>query len=300
MNRLALLVQRATVRGFVLALAVTATVHAAPAPQDAAKPADAKAPPADVKVLQAVIMKVEGDRAQWHATVKDPWQDAKVDDVLSPGAEIRTGPKSKITLRIGKNATVLVDAQTRVALPEVVQDGAVLKTRVALKLGQADVKVDRVGGLENDLEVSTPSATLAVKGTGWRMRWDAVDGFSATGITTNELRAIEIDYARSMKVYLTSRDSSREARKLPAFEAFGRTYFLPLDGALTPEEIAYLDIYPSQLERVIVETGLDNLYATRGLEATILDVCRNQPNGGGQCNVTVERGDTRGASGAGR
>jgi FecR-like protein len=281
---------------WIAVLALASPAAGGPPPQQA--PA-AAAPSADVQVLQAVILKVDGKSAQWRPSAKDAagadvkWNDAKVDDVLSPGAEIRTGVKSTIALRIGKNATVSVDALTRIALPKIVQDGQVLRTKVALERGQLDVKVDRVG-LENDLDVASPTATLAVKGTGWHMSWDAVDGFRAMGAPTNELRAIEVQWAHSLTVWLTSSDATTEAQKIPAFEAFGHTWFLPITGELSAEETANVELYPSQLPRVRAETGLEQLDRSRGLEQTIRDICNalNQGASGAPCTVTIDRGNT--------
>ena len=87
---------------------------------------------------------------------------------------VRTGRESHVALRVGPNATMLIEHQTRIAIPEIAQDGDKLKTRVSMAFGQADVRVDRIG-LTNDFEVATPTATLAVRGTTWRITWDAIN-----------------------------------------------------------------------------------------------------------------------------
>jgi hypothetical protein len=259
-------------------------VAPAPAPQ---KPAQAL-PPGEIKVLQAVILKVEGTRAEWQPKPGEAWRAAKVDDLLDPGAWIRTGPKSRITLRVGMNATVLVDVQTRVELPEIVQDGAVLRTRVTQPFGKTDVKLDRLD-LANDFEISTPSAAISVKGTGWRTIWNGVDGFEAYGIPTNALRAIEVEYASRLRVYLTSSDATTQRIPIPAFEAYARTYLLPIAGAVSPEEIAYLDRYPGRLPDILRETGIDALHAARGLDRTIEEICERQgPNTEGRCDSSSD------------
>jgi hypothetical protein len=68
-------------------------------------------------------------------------------------------------LRIGKNATILVDAGTTFQLPNMVQDGQTLRTLASVKSGRVDFKVDHVG-FTNDFQVVTPQTTLAVRGTG--------------------------------------------------------------------------------------------------------------------------------------
>ena len=63
-----------------------------------------------VQQLQARIIDVSG-KARWRSGPDGEWRDAAVNDDLSPGAEIRTGMRSRVTLRF-RNATVLVDSST--------------------------------------------------------------------------------------------------------------------------------------------------------------------------------------------
>ena len=204
---------------------------------DTAKAEEAKPealPPGETKVLQAIVMEVKGT-AQARADREGGWADLKVNDVLSPGTVIRTGRDSHVALRVGMNATVLVERQTRVALPEIVQNGEVLRTRVAMSFGRADVRVDRIG-LRNDFEVATPTATLAVRGTAWLMTWDTVKGFRAVGVRNNRLRAIELAYLNGVETFLSGADESSTTYQLPALAAFFETYIAPLKGAVSTDE----------------------------------------------------------------
>jgi hypothetical protein len=90
--------------------------------QDAA-PAESKSTDAP---LQAIFMEVQG-KVRWRAGEQAPWKEAAVNDLVDAGAEIRTGLKSRAALRVGKNATVLVDAGTSFQLPQIVQDGETLR-----------------------------------------------------------------------------------------------------------------------------------------------------------------------------
>lgn len=116
----------------------------------------------DVKELKAVVMAVKG-RAQWRANSEALWVEAEVDDILETSAEIRTGRNSSLKLRVGQNAMLLVDRDTRLDLAEMSQVGDRLRSVIGLRRGRADVKVDRAG-LTNDFSVITPSGTLAVQG----------------------------------------------------------------------------------------------------------------------------------------
>ncbi len=200
--------------------------------------------PGEVRILKAIVLDVKGiaqarrpvkKGKEGEKAPKPKWKKLKVNDVLLPGVVVRTGRKSRVTLRIGANATMLIDRQTRVKIPEIVQKGKVLRTRVSMAFGRADVKVDRIG-LDNDFEVATPTATLAVRGTVFRIWWDIVNGFRALGVPGNKIRAIEVRYVNAVKAFLSKADSTSEGFTLPAISAFQDTYLGPLIGALSQGE----------------------------------------------------------------
>lgn len=211
---------------FLLALA---------APADEKKAAISPLPAGQTKVFEAVVIGVEGT-AQARTKPDQPWKQLVVNDKLAPGVVVRTGRESHVALRVGPNATVLIERQSRVAIPEIVQDGDKLKTRVSMAFGQTDVRVDRIG-LTNDFEVATPTATLAVRGTVFRISWDAVSGASMVGVQGNKLRAIEAKYLDGIRAYLSRADRTNEDYKLPAIASYYETYVLPLLGANSEEEL---------------------------------------------------------------
>jgi len=199
-----------------------------------AKPQIAPLPAGQTKVFEAVVIGVEGT-AQARVKPDAPWKQLAMNDKLAPGVVVRTGRESHVALRVGPNATMLVEHQTRIAIPEVVQDGDKLKTRVTMAFGQADVRVDRIG-LTNDFEVATPTATLAVRGTVFRISWDAVRGAKMVGVPGNKLRAIELSYVEGIKAYLSHADGSNSRYKMPAIASYYETYVLPLEGAVGEDE----------------------------------------------------------------
>lgn len=251
-----------------------ALLVAAPAllAQDAAP---APVPKGEAKPLQAVAMEVAGT-VQWRPTPKDAWRDLKVGDLLDAGAEIRTGRESNATLRVGMNATTRIERQTRIAISELTQEGGKLRTRLAMQLGKADVKVDKVG-LDNDFEVSTPTATLAVKGTMARIWWDAIHGFRAEGLTSNQLRSVELRYMQGLLAWLTSDDASEEGATLPAFEKYGKTFFILLKAALDDGFLpGFEQIPPRVMETIAQDHDLKTLRQSRG------EVPRGEPPTDGQ------------------
>lgn len=169
--------------------------------QDAA-PAESKSTDAP---LQAIFMEVQG-KVRWRAGEQAPWKEAAVNDLVDAGAEIRTGLKSRAALRVGKNATVLVDAGTSFQLPQIVQDGETLRTLATVKTGRVDFKVDKVG-FSNDFKVITPQTTLSVRGTGFGVNSGPLNGVEVTGVRTNTINAIEIRYVASNLAYFMSGES---------------------------------------------------------------------------------------------
>ncbi|NBX32328.1 MAG: NAD-dependent epimerase/dehydratase family protein, partial [Planctomycetes bacterium] len=187
------------------ALAQDAVVGPAPAVATAAvDPAASTAPAGDP--LRAVFIDVAG-KVQWRANENSPWQDAKVNDVVAEGVEVRTGLRSHAAMRIGRNATALIDAGTLFQLPNVVQEGDTLRTAAAVKHGRADFKVDKVG-LSNDFKVVTPSTTLAVRGTEFAVATGPLKQVEVLGARRNAINAIELKYSLNNTTVQMSRDAA--------------------------------------------------------------------------------------------
>ena len=180
------------------------------------QPAD---PPAGERPLQAIFMEVEG-KVRWRPDDKAPWKDAAVNDLVGAGVEIRTGLKGRAALRVGKNATVLVDAGTTFQMPTIVEDGQTLRTLAAVKSGRVDFKVDKVG-FANDFKVLTPQTTLAVRGTGFGVTTGPLAGVEVVGARTNAMNAIELRYVtQNIGYFLSGSATSSSARKDPVANAW--------------------------------------------------------------------------------
>jgi hypothetical protein len=195
----------------------TPAVAAGAAPNGAPTEGSSSAAPAGA-ALSATVIDV-GGKVQWRPTAEAAWQPANVNDVLPTGSEVRTGLRSHAALRIGPNATALIDAGTVFQLPTAVRDGDVLRTTVAVKSGRADFKVDKVG-LTNDFKVVTPSTTLAVRGTTFAIATGALKQVEVVGARTNTMRAIELKYALSnTTVALSGSATSSSGVQQPAHSA---------------------------------------------------------------------------------
>ncbi len=178
----------------------------------------------DAMALQAIFMDVQG-KVRWRINQNAPWTEAKVNDLLNAGAEIRTGLKSRSTLRVGKNATILVDSGTTFQLPEMVQEGQTLRTLATVKSGRADFKVDHVG-FANDFKVVTPQTTLSVRGTGFALASGPLKGVDVSGANSNTINAIEVKYIAANMAYFVSgqgKTSSESGRQDPVQNAWVST-----------------------------------------------------------------------------
>lgn len=219
---------------FLSAMLVGAALAQDAAPTEPVEVAPVEAAPAEpasqTKALQALIMEIEGS-VTTRANEDSPWQPAKVDDLLNPGAELRTGFRSRAALRVGKNATLLVDMGTTLVIPEIVEEGQILRTRVAVKQGRADFKVDKVG-LDNDFQVQMGSTTMAVKGTGGTVSFGGFSGSQFSGANFNEIGAIEVRYfANLQRVAISGAGRSSESNPNPVLAALASTVGPPPTGA---------------------------------------------------------------------
>ncbi|MBX3354937.1 MAG: FecR domain-containing protein [Phycisphaeraceae bacterium] len=166
--------------------ALLLATHAALAQVDSA----AVAPASSGRPLVAVVMEIEG-RVRARSSESGEWKPLKVNDQLRPGAEVQTGLRSTAALRLGVNATVLMDPGTTLVIPQLEEDAAALVTRLGVRRGRLDLRVDSTG-LANDFQVITPSVTLAVSGTSLGVEVGGLTGSSVTGARLNLLRAIEV------------------------------------------------------------------------------------------------------------
>jgi hypothetical protein len=201
------------------------------------------------RALQAIVMEVEG-KARWRPTADAGWRDARVNDLLDPGAEVRTGLKSRLTMRVGRNATVLVDAGTTLELPRVAIEGDTLRTTALVRSGRVDFKVDKVG-FANDFRVVTPQTTLSVRGTGFSLATGPLVGAEITGARTNMINAVEVRYvASNLSFFMSGGATSDSSRQDPVQNAWAST--------IGPPPVAGLIADKGQLEQQIAQGQAGN------------------------------------------
>jgi hypothetical protein len=256
-----------------------AVAEPAAAPVSAAQPSVPRPGPLgqlpDKQKLRALVIDVKG-RAQWRPSEKGAWKNARVNDILEAGADIRTGLRSSVALRVGKNATVLVDRATRLSLPVILQDGQTLRTRAAVRRGRADFKVDLIG-LANDFEVLTPTTTLAVRGTGFAVRWGALRGAEMEALSA-EVLAVEVRYLLTQMRYLLATGSvSTETQPNPVIAALFETFQKPLPSLTEAEYTSDLENFGTLQDPVLQQARRIEYGGTNPIDPTpfIEEFCRN-------------------------
>lgn len=215
--------------------------------------------------LQAIFLDVEG-KVRWRSGASADWTDAKVNDLLSQGAEIRTGLRSRATLRVGRNASILIDAGTSFELPQLEQEGQTLRTLASVKTGRVDFKVDKVG-YSNDFKVATPQTTLSVRGTGFAVNSGPLAGVEVVGARTNMINAIELKYVTSnLKYFMSGASTSSSSNKDPVKNAWMSSLGPPqvagtiadhsqLEQAAAQGQVGNAPTNPQQLQQIVAAEG---------------------------------------------
>lgn len=253
--------------GSILAALFLASATRAADVQD--QPAE-DAPVAVAQELQAVVIRVEGTNARWRANETAEWKPAEINDVLGAGAEIDVGLRSELVLRAGKNATIVVNRMTRLILPVLSEDGEAFRTRAVLVRGKADFKVDHVG-LNNDFAVVTPTATLAVGGTGFGVSFGPFSGTQMEGMNSNRIRAIEIDWVASQIQSVLSgggrlADGMTDQARAALMESLGNPQSGGVREVGLSELVAELGFVPDQttIQGQSISNSMDSFAATAG------------------------------------
>jgi len=93
-----------------------------------------------------------------------PWHVASTNMVLSEGAELRTGPHSSVTCVIPPDQTFTLDRLGTVRVADAFRNGNKVKTDLLMKYGRTHYDIQSAG-LEHEASITSPTSTLAVRGT---------------------------------------------------------------------------------------------------------------------------------------
>jgi hypothetical protein len=122
-----------------------------------------EAPPARPDAMPVVITDVHG-LVQYRDDETQPWHIAAAQMRISEGAELRTGPHSSVTCVIPPDQTFTLDRLGTVRVDEAAKHGNKITTDLIMKYGRTHYEIE-AAGLEHEAKISSPSSTLAVRGT---------------------------------------------------------------------------------------------------------------------------------------
>lgn len=115
--------------------------------------------------IQAEVVSVSGCAEKKDAAGGDAkWLPLKAGDTLDALTVIRTGLGARVVLRFGDRGTVTIRNATKAGISSLAKRGTKVTTHLKLKYGSLRADVDSSRG-PNDMKVSTPVATLGIKGT---------------------------------------------------------------------------------------------------------------------------------------
>jgi len=150
----------------VLGLICTTSLIAAPvrAAVSTTRPsAEAASQPVGAVSMHIYVVEVKG-LVQVRQAEDQPWFVASTNMVLSEGAELRTGPHSSVTCVIPPDQTFTLDRLGTVRVADAFRTGNKVKTDLLMKYGRTHYEIQSAG-LEHEASITSPSSTLAVRGT---------------------------------------------------------------------------------------------------------------------------------------
>lgn len=163
------------------------------------------AAPADAQRMEATVAEVTGSvkKAPSGTNTADAagWTVVKLNDLLAPGTQIKTGFRSSVSLLFGDDTVVHVKQLSNVSIDDHYTTATVKSVRLGLGYGTI-----RGGSTESELRsdvvVDSTVATLAKRGTeGWQLQVDPSTGrFSASVSRSGLVEALSLLTGKSRTV----------------------------------------------------------------------------------------------------
>jgi len=150
--------------GFVVGLLVLFAASA-PAAPPAAEKAPPRAPTPAAAPLKATVTSVTGPAQKLLAANGGAkWQPLKAGEELGELTVIRTGLGARVVLKFADRGEIVVNNATKIGIAELRKRGDEVKAQLGLKYGTMRASVETGRG-RNDFRISTPVATLSVRGS---------------------------------------------------------------------------------------------------------------------------------------
>jgi hypothetical protein len=113
--------------------------------------------------LKATVTAVQG-LVRVRLSEDAPFKPAEVGMVVGQNAEFQTGLRSAVQFVIPPDQTITLDRLGTVKVLTAVNDGGRIKTNIGMKYGRTRYQIE-AAGREHEATISSPSSTLAVRGT---------------------------------------------------------------------------------------------------------------------------------------
>ena len=136
---------------------------ATPVATAATSPSSAPTTGPGVQALKITVTAIEGI-VQARTGADQPWQRAVVGMMLDQNAEFRTAPRSAVQFKIPPDQTITLDRLGTVKVMEAISDNGKLKTKLGMQYGRTRYDIESAGQ-EHEASISSPSSTLAIRGT---------------------------------------------------------------------------------------------------------------------------------------
>ena len=122
-------------------------------------------PPVDDNQLIKVVS-VAGSAEKFVAgnDGKGKWVALKADEVIGEKTIIRTGLRTKVALKFPDGTEIKINRATKIGIDQYRKSGNDVRARLGLKYGGLHAKIEKGSG-KTDYKVSTPVATLSVRGS---------------------------------------------------------------------------------------------------------------------------------------
>ncbi len=123
--------------------------------------------------VDGVVTFIKGD-VQLNLEKKNEWKTLNLNDTISQGNWIRTGAESATEISFGSDFSVFLRPNTTIEITAARKKGAFyLLYQLFLEAGKSIYKIKQVTGKESRMEIQTPSAVAAPRGTEFRTTVDA-------------------------------------------------------------------------------------------------------------------------------
>ncbi len=229
---------------------------AQPAAQPAPQPADAAAPVDDATITETPIFIVGFKGNVGHrAEGETKWTPAKVGAMLRIGYELATGPNSMVQVQIGAGQRFTIDRASKIIITEAIARPGVEETVIDLPYGRVQFDVTSAR-LANDVKITAPDATLAIRGTTGGMEVNAGRPTRAYGGPLNRGR-IDVRHRRGVSASITGSQATDSENPQPSINTFRDGFIEINDGrARTGDEFRF--VYNFQQVFQIIFGGLND------------------------------------------